>query len=104
MFSSYDKCNYIFLLPQLTALLSEKEDKIGHLQERTQTLEQRLQDGSLSGDDRVTALEKEVLHLCLTTRNHNPSSDAHIDLKILSAFYLLKCAVICSNGRKNWFW
>ncbi|KAI0211541.1 hypothetical protein LSAT2_003644 [Lamellibrachia satsuma] len=52
----------------LTTLLSEKEDHISHLQERAQTLEQRLQDGNLSGDDRVTALEKErdTLELKLT--------------------------------------
>ena len=57
----------MFVLPQLTTLLSEKEDHISHLQERAQTLEQRLQDGNLSGDDRVTALEKEViaLYVCL---------------------------------------
>ncbi|XP_076436252.1 uncharacterized protein LOC143275847 isoform X2 [Babylonia areolata] len=40
-------------------LLEEKQEHIDMLQERVTTLEQRLHDQSLSGDDRVTALQTE---------------------------------------------
>ncbi|KAJ8311251.1 hypothetical protein KUTeg_011208 [Tegillarca granosa] len=40
-------------------LLQEKDDHIEQLQDRIKMLEQRFQDQSLSGDDRVTALEAE---------------------------------------------
>ena len=44
----------------MSSILSEKEDLVSRLGERIETLEQRLQDGELTGDDRVTALETEV--------------------------------------------
>ena len=44
----------------MAASLEEKEGKISLLQERVEILEKRLQDGALSGDDRVSALESEV--------------------------------------------
>ncbi|GFO15808.1 golgin subfamily a member 1 [Plakobranchus ocellatus] len=40
-------------------LLQEKDEHIGTLQERIQTLEQRVSNSSLSGDDRTAALEVE---------------------------------------------
>ena len=43
-----------------TTALAEKEENISHLDERVVTLEQRLKNGALSGDDRVKALELEV--------------------------------------------
>ena len=44
----------------MSSLLEEKESTIGHLQDRISTLEQRLQETNLSGDDKVKALEAEV--------------------------------------------
>ncbi|XP_064649505.1 golgin subfamily A member 1-like isoform X2 [Lineus longissimus] len=41
------------------ALLSEKDEHITHLQERVDTLEQRLEDSGLSGDEQAHALKKE---------------------------------------------
>ena len=49
---------------KMSKLLEEKQDHIDVLQERVGTLEQRLHDHSLSGDDRVTAIMAEVKSCC----------------------------------------
>lgn len=41
-------------------LIEEKDEHINQLKDRIKVLEQRFQDQSLSGDDRVSALETEV--------------------------------------------
>jgi hypothetical protein len=50
----------VYACVQSSKLVSEKQDHIDVLQERVATLEQRLHGQSLSGDDRVTALQNEV--------------------------------------------
>ena len=45
----------------MNKLLEEKDEHISHLQEQVSTLEKRLNDVGLSEDDRVKALETEVL-------------------------------------------
>ena len=52
---------------KMSKLLEEKQDHIDVLQERVGTLEQRLHDHSLSGDDRVTAIMAEVKSFCRCT-------------------------------------
>ena len=47
----------------MNKLLEEKDEHISHLQEQVSTLEKRLNDVGLSEDDRVKALETEVLIL-----------------------------------------
>ena len=47
----------------MNKLLEEKDEHISHLQEQVSTLEKRLNDVGLSEDDRVKALETEVLKL-----------------------------------------
>ena len=49
-------------MSQMNKLLEEKDEHIGHLQEQVSTLEQRLKDVGLSEDDRVKALEAEVIY------------------------------------------
>lgn len=44
----------------MSKLVEEKDEHICHLRERVQTLEKRLEDRDLSGDERLDALEKEV--------------------------------------------
>lgn len=45
---------------QTSKLLEEKEDHIETLRDRVATLEQRLRDHDLSGDEQLTALQNEV--------------------------------------------
>ena len=45
---------------QTEQMISEKDDNRGYLSERVHTLQQRLEQSQLSGDERVTALQKEV--------------------------------------------
>ena len=54
----------------MNKLLEEKDEHISHLQEQVSTLEKRLNDVGLSEDDRVKALETEVL--ILTTKQVGP--------------------------------
>ena len=53
--------HYFFNLSfvQTSKLLEEKDEHIETLQERVRTLEQRISDSNLSGDDRLAALEAE---------------------------------------------
>ena len=45
---------------QTEQMISEKDDNRSYLSERVHTLQQRLEQSQLSGDERVTALQNEV--------------------------------------------
>ena len=45
----------------MSSLLEEKDEQLSNTRERTRLLEQRLQDSSLSDDERFTAIEIEVI-------------------------------------------
>ena len=44
----------------MSSLIEGKDETISQLSERVSILEQRVQDGELTGDERVIALEAEV--------------------------------------------
>ena len=50
----------LFITLQLSNELEEKKNTIRHMEEKLSTLEQRLQDQSLSGDDQMSAITAEV--------------------------------------------
>lgn len=54
---------FIFVFLQLNQQIQEQKDQIEQLDDTLKLLQQREQDKSLTGDDRLVAVEKEV-NLC----------------------------------------